>query len=75
MPGEYKMVFGLANDELGYIIPDYNYILHDGQPYLDEAPGDHYEETNSLGVDARRIMLPALEALIAWRPPMEGEGP
>ncbi len=71
MPGDYKMVFGLANDELGYIIPDYNYILDENSPYLDDAPGDHYEETNSLGIDATSRFIPALEALIRWTPPQE----
>ncbi len=71
LPGEYKMVFGLANDELGYIIPDYNYKLDDGSPYLDEAEGDHYEETNSLGIDATSRFIPALEALIRWTPPQD----
>jgi hypothetical protein len=30
-------------------VPGYNFILDDTVPYFDEAPGDHYEETNSLG--------------------------
>ncbi|MFV8755583.1 neutral/alkaline non-lysosomal ceramidase N-terminal domain-containing protein [Nannocystaceae bacterium ST9] len=45
----YTWVIGLGNDELGYIIPDYDFQLADSLPYLDEAEGDHYEETNSLG--------------------------
>ena len=49
LPGELIFVVGLGNDELGYIPPDYDYQLHDGAPYVAEAPGDHYEETNSVG--------------------------
>ena len=45
----YPWIIGLGNDELGYIIPEYDFILHDVLPYFDEADGDHYEETNSLG--------------------------
>jgi hypothetical protein len=44
----YTWVIGLGNDELGYIIPDYNFELAE-LPYFAEAPGDHYEETNSIG--------------------------
>ena len=45
-----KWILGLTPDELGYIIPAYNYKLHDRVPYVEDAPGDHYEETNSVGV-------------------------
>jgi hypothetical protein len=44
----YTWVIGLGNDELGYIIPQYDFVLAD-VPYYSEAPGDHYEETNSIG--------------------------
>ncbi|NVB40915.1 neutral/alkaline non-lysosomal ceramidase N-terminal domain-containing protein [Pseudenhygromyxa sp. WMMC2535] len=44
----YTWVIGLGNDELGYIIPEYDFVL--GFPaYISEAEGDHYEETNSIG--------------------------
>ena len=43
------MVWGLTPDELGYFIPAYDYELDDRQPYIEEASGDHYEETNSIG--------------------------
>jgi len=49
MTGQYKMVWGLTPDELGYLIPAYDYKLDERQPYIEEAPGDHYEETNSIG--------------------------
>ena len=47
------VVVGLANDEVGYIIPLNDYLLDEKQPYA-ESPRDrlgrrHYEETNSLG--------------------------
>jgi hypothetical protein len=44
----YTWIIGLGNDELGYIVPNYDFKL--GFPaYLSEAEGDHYEETNSIG--------------------------
>lgn len=45
----YPWIIGLGNDELGYIIPEYDFVLSDLLPYINEAEGDHYEETNSLG--------------------------
>ena len=49
MNADHNWIVGLGNDELGYIIPEYNFELDDRIPYIDEAEGDHYEETNSLG--------------------------
>ncbi|MBL9009475.1 MAG: neutral/alkaline non-lysosomal ceramidase N-terminal domain-containing protein [Myxococcales bacterium] len=51
MEGErpHRMTFGLTMDFLGYIVPRFNYVLHETRPYFDEAEGDHYEETNSIG--------------------------
>lgn len=43
------LVAGLANDEIGYIVPPSDYVLDKELPYLREAEGDHYEETNSVG--------------------------
>lgn len=43
------MVIGLANDEIGYVLPPSNFVLDESLPYLSEAEGDHYEETNSVG--------------------------
>ncbi len=46
---EHRMVFGLTLDFLGYIVPRYNFQLDPDAPYFAEAPGNHYEETNSIG--------------------------
>lgn len=53
-------VIGLANDELGYILPveDFKYPLN---PF---KPGKHYEETNSIGKDIAPKVMDALNALI-----------
>jgi len=50
---ENLIVFGLGNDELGYILPPNDYMLDPEQPFVKE-PRDrhgrnHYEETNSAG--------------------------
>lgn len=51
--GDDIMVIGLANDELGYVLPPNDFILHDETPYFDNGRDvhdrRHYEETNSLG--------------------------
>lgn len=43
------MVIGLADDEIGYIVPPSDFVLDSELPYFQEAEGDHYEETNSVG--------------------------
>ena len=47
------LIFGLANDELGYVIPPNDFMLNDVQPYMEKAVDRlgrrHYEETNSMG--------------------------
>ncbi len=49
------LMFGLANDEIGYIIPPNDFLLDKDIPYLNRARDchgrNHYEETNSLGVN------------------------
>jgi hypothetical protein len=47
------LVFGLANDEVGYTVPPNDFLLNDKMPYIDgghdKTGRRHYEETNSLG--------------------------
>lgn len=54
-------VIGLANDELGYILPveDFKY------PWNPFKPGKHYEETNSIGKDITPKVMNALHSVIA----------
>ncbi len=62
-------IVGLGNDELGYIIPDYDFVLSESNAYIDEAEGDHYEETNSLGPEIAGVVDERADALIdfaAW---------
>lgn len=65
---EQVWLLGLTNDFLGYLIPEFDYVLDETSPYLDEAPGDHYEETNSVGIDGWPRIRSQIEALLTWRP-------
>lgn len=53
-------VIGLANDELGYILPkeDFKYPLN---PF---RPGKHYEETNSIGKEIGPAVMNAVRDLL-----------
>jgi hypothetical protein len=53
-------VIGLANDELGYILPaeDFKY------PWNPFRPGRHYEETNSIGKEIGPRVMEGIRSLI-----------
>ena len=53
-------IIGLANDELGYILPeeDFRYPLN---PF---RPGKHYEETMSLGKQAGPLVVGAIKKIL-----------
>ena len=65
---DYVWLMGLTNDEVGYFVPDFDYQLDARNPYIDQAPGDHYEETNSVGVDAWPTVRGELSRLLGWTP-------
>lgn len=68
-PGvQYVFVAGLAEDFLGYIVPAYNYVLDPVSPYVDEAAGDHYEETNSVGPQCEEQLQHPMMRLAKARP-------
>lgn len=66
MGGEHPWVIGLANDEVGYIIPEYNFVVAEAGAYIFEADGDHYEETNSLGPQTAGLITESIERLVSW---------
>jgi hypothetical protein len=66
MGGTYRWIIGLGNDELGYIIPEYDFKLADSMPWVNEAEGNHYEETNSLGPKMAGLVDHFADVLIAW---------
>jgi hypothetical protein len=62
--GHQLFVLGLANDEIGYIVPEYDFVVHADRPYVRKAEcGRHYHETNSLGPATGRLLLEAVERL------------
>lgn len=65
---EYVYLFGLTNDQLGYFVVPFDYELNPNSPYLIEATGSHYEETNSIGIDGWPRINDKLTQLLAWRP-------
>lgn len=62
------LIFGLANDELGYVLPPNDFMLNSDSPYLDKAIDRfgrrHYEETNSMGPETASIIAENFEILI-----------
>lgn len=66
MTGERRWLLSLGNDELGYIIPPYNFELSTDLPWFDEADGDHYEETNSLGPQMAPLLDAKVQELFTW---------
>lgn len=65
---EHNFVLGLCNDELGYIIPENDFMLHEWLPYfnipVDSFGRKHYEETNSVGPETAGTLLEAMDNLI-----------
>jgi hypothetical protein len=63
--GDPSWIVGLGNDELGYVVPPYNFELA-AAAYLDEAEGDHYEETNSLGPQSAPLLEQYSREILAY---------
>ncbi len=61
MPGRVKFVFGLANDEIGYIIPKSEWDRK--PPYLYGAKHGVYGEINSVGPETAPRLHGALREL------------
>ncbi|MFN8346198.1 MAG: neutral/alkaline non-lysosomal ceramidase N-terminal domain-containing protein [Spirosomataceae bacterium] len=66
MPGKYKFVLGLANDELGYIIPKSEWDKE--APYLYGSPKAHYGEVNSTGPATAPILHKTLKEMLEKLP-------
>jgi hypothetical protein len=59
---KYQFVLGLANDELGYLIPKAEWDEH--PPWLQNNPQPYYGEINSVSPEAVGVVLRALEVLV-----------
>ena len=62
MPGKFKFVFGLANDEIGYIIPKSEW--DEIPPYLYNHHKSPYGEVNSIGPEAGPIIHESLSVIL-----------
>lgn len=63
MQGKVKLISVLCNDSIGYMVPEYDFKVSESNPYLDSAPGEHYEETRSIGKMQIPIMLQKIKDL------------
>ena len=61
MPGRVRFLIGLANDEVGYIIPRSEWDA--SSPWLYGSPKRHYGEINSLGPETGPAIHAALREL------------
>ena len=65
---EQMVVIGLCNDELGYIVPPSDFLVNPDAPYIERITDgigeDHYEETNSVGLDCAQCIADALEVAL-----------
>lgn len=78
MPGEYHFLFGLANDELGYIVPANDFVpprnpLRQRLGIDRCGDSDHYEEALSLGQKAAPIIAEAIVGLLRDEEEAQGE--
>jgi hypothetical protein len=62
MPGEYQFVLGLANDQIGYIIPKSEW--DEKPPYLYGEEKSPYGEVNSVGPETAPLIYQNLKSLL-----------
>jgi len=65
---EEMLIVGLANDEVGYIVPPSDFLVHEKLPYLEKTMDykreNHYEETNSVGPGCAAAISEAFERAV-----------
>jgi len=65
---EEMLVVGLANDEVGYIVPPSDFLVNEELPYfektMDFKAENHYEETNSVGPECAHAIAEAFEKAV-----------
>ncbi len=61
MPGKVKFLFGLANDEIGYIIPKSEWDTQ--PPYIYGSKKSVYGEVNSVGPETARLLHQAFREM------------
>jgi hypothetical protein len=65
MPGPYRLIIGLANDEIGYIIPKRQW--DEKPPFCYGRKSAQYGEINSVGPDTAPILCQAFKDLVQER--------
>lgn len=73
LPGERILIFGLANDEVGYIVPKRQW--DDAPPFAYGRETKQYGEVNSLGPETCPILMRALVDVVADLPPAGSPSP
>lgn len=62
------LIIGLANDEIGYIVAPSDYMVNAEKPYFEKAMDykgeNHYEETNSIGIQSAYIIEKTFKGLL-----------
>lgn len=62
------IIYGLSNDEIGYVIPPNDYLLNENKPYIEKAIDRlgrrHYEETNSAGPETAKTISLAFQKIM-----------
>lgn len=69
LPDRKLLIIGLANDEIGYIIPKRQWDVF--PPHAYGRKKSQYGEINSLGPDTAPLLMNDLEALISGRKPTD----
>ena len=65
MPAPFRMLVGLANDEIGYILPKAEW--DERAPWLQNAAKRWYGEVNSVGPEAAPVVVGGLVEMIRQR--------
>lgn len=65
LPGPHRMLIGLGNDEIGYIIPKRQW--DEKPPFCYKRKQAQYGEINSVGPDAAPVVCEAFKELLATR--------
>jgi len=65
LKGKYRMLIGLANDELGYFVPKRQW--DEKPPFTYGQAKAQYGEVNSLGPDAAPVLCEAFRALVSGK--------
>lgn len=64
MTAKYKFVIGLSDDSIGYMVAPCDFLLDELLPWI-ESPPDHYEETQSVGIQAVPKVMEGLSKLFS----------